>query len=373
MLGSGIFEILLIVEGKGKESGLVSAATDLTKAVLLVTLAVFTKSIYMLFMGLAIISFIRFCVFIYYVTRKYKLSLKSIDLKYFKHQLTYSYPLSLSAISETIGTRLDQFYLSYFTSPSAFAVYSVGNFRIRILTLVFNSIRNLIVPRIVEYNRDRLKQEIISLWHKAIKTLALLGVPAMIFSLIMSKEIITFLFTDDYLESVPIFIIILFILPAQIASPSTILRAFGDTKFIFKANLVALFASIVLGFVLIKYFNIIGGAVSVVLVFNIGIWLQFRKGRELLDISYAEYYPWKILGKIIISGLLPGILIFFVKDIFLHKFISILVSFLIYCACYVFLINFLKVFVLKEEYLVRKTISIIKEFLSKLKALLIKN
>jgi len=365
MLGSCFFEPLLITEGRGKEASYIYAGTDLLRVILLIVFALLTKNLYVVIWGLPFVSFVKFSLFSIYLNKKYKISLRKIELKYLKEQLNYSYPFGLAQIVGNVGRRLDQYYLSYFLTPSAFAIYSVGRFRIPFLNLVFTSIGNLILPRIVDYQKVGSKQKIISLWHKAIKNLALVGLPCMIFCLIMSKEIITFLYTKNYSESVPIFMIFLFFIPAQITSWGTILRAYGATKFIFKANLVAFLASVTSGYLLIKYFGTIGGALSALLVFYINVWLQVNKGKELLKVSLFEYYPWKIIAKIATVSLLSGIPIFFLKDIFRQKFISILISFFIYSSFYIFLINSLKLFVLKEEEIVIKNFQRLKNLYKK--------
>jgi len=258
--------------------------------------------------------------------------------------------------------KLDQYYLSYFLTPSSFAIYSVGHFRIPFLNLIFTSIGNLILPKIVNYQKSGQIQKVVILWHKAIKNLALIGFPCMIFSMIMSREIITVLYTESYLESVPVFIIFLFLIPAQITSWGTILRAFGETRFIFKANFIAFLTSIVSGYFLIKLYGVIGGAISAVLVFHIIVWLQVKKGLELLGVSFSKYYPWKDIGKIVVLSIISGILIFFFKIIFpFQSIITLGISFFIYVGSYIFLISIFKLFVLRREELIRRNFKIIKK------------
>src|SRR5262249_37112460 len=149
--------------------------------------------------------------------------------------------------------------------PATFAIYAVGCFQLPLLSMLAASFANALNPELAKHKELNDHQAIISLWTDVIRKLAFFFAPAFALLLVLRREFITLLFTENYAASVPIFAINLFSMLLGIAVHLHILRLFDQLKFfrlklylaLIPVTLVALYAGLRAG-------GMIGVAVAVV-------------------------------------------------------------------------------------------------------------
>ena len=144
-----------------------------------------------------------------------------------------------------------------------------------------------------------------------------------------AEQIICFIFTDKYLEAVPLFQIYIFSFIINMLGAGTILRAMGKTKYTFRAQLLACTLTIPITYFLIKTYGMNGalaGAIMGILVPKI---FQIYFEINILKCTILTYFPWKNFVKILFicgSCLIP--FVFIQKYLIVNVFLAMILSFI---------------------------------------------
>jgi len=245
----------------------------------------------------------------------------------------------MSKFTGEIGNRIDKLIFAHFFSKQDFAMYSVASFRIPFVNLLFPSISNVIVPQISlmanekNYNGARL------LWHKMINIFSLITIPFLVFSFFTARELITLLYTSQYIEAVPIYQLILLTFIIQIFARGTIITAFGKTSYFLKIQLISTICGIIMGLLLIKNFGMAGAAITYVVTFYLSGIMQIYSSKRILGVSFKDWLPWESLLKIFSLSILASIIIVLVKQVIGNNLLILLCSGILYFLVIVLLFN----------------------------------
>ena len=102
--------------------------------------------------------------------------------------------------------------------------------------------------------------------------------------------------------------ILLILVLFHIFNPSTILRAFKNTKIIFSSHLISMIVAVILSILLIKSFGMIGGAVGFVIAGLTRTSIQMVYVKKTLHLTLYEFLPWKKIFGITLLSLLCSII-----------------------------------------------------------------
>lgn len=305
---------IFVIEGKSKYAMYYYIISSIirTSSILIVVLIYqnVLSLIYVLFMN----SLLNTILFISYLVEKYKISFSSFDFSILKNQIKYTYPVSLSGIASNLGNRVDKLILTAFLPPASYAIYRVGNFNIPLLSMAYTSIGNVMLPRMSEYSKtENGNQKAINLWHSYIEKNVILGIPIIIFFWFVAPEFITLLFGNEYLDSANVFRIYIFTMFIHMLGFGYLLRAFGFTKPILRASILKVVLAIVLGFILIKDFGIIGAAVAYLIAYSSNGILQIYFTKSYFKLNLANLLPWKMITNILLISTFLIIFLFPIK------------------------------------------------------------
>jgi O-antigen/teichoic acid export membrane protein len=326
------FENVLILEKRKRQLLIYVIMDRLTYVVFIILAAIIYRTVEKILWSLSIYGAGKFLFVLIYLKINYKfpVSIRKISLGQLKEQLIFSVYQGTGKIVGEIGRKIDKFYLSYFLSPVSFAIYSVGNFTLPIVDIMYNSVAATALPRISAYYKKMKYKEAKELWHKIIVYYSLITIPLVAYCWSMAEEIITILFTDKYIDSVIIFRLLLLVYLARILSRGTIVRASNNTKYAFHGNILSLLTGAVLGYFLIKSYGTAGAACSAIVAFFSNALYQVYKSKTILLLSYREWLPWKKIGIICLVSLSMLIIVPGLKKIITSDLFTILASGSIY-------------------------------------------
>jgi len=178
---SFILEYIFILEKKSK---LVFSYVILDQTIrislILISLMIF-RTVNAIIWALVIFSAIRTFVLYAYLRMNYKVPIRNWDKHYFFSQITYAFPMGMGKIIGEVGRIFDKFILSAFLSSSDFAVYSIANFRIPFINILYTSIGNVVLPQVSKCSEKNNFQEAKRLWHKMIVGYSLVTIPMIFF------------------------------------------------------------------------------------------------------------------------------------------------------------------------------------------------
>lgn len=314
MLNSVILNSIFILEKKSKIVIVYEILNQTVRAFLLVGSSLVFRNIYITIWSLSGFAFLRSLFLFIYINKNYNISFLKIDLPFLKSQIKYCLPIGASRFLGEIGGKFDKYLLSAFLTPADYAVYAIANLKIPLIRLLYTSIGNVVVPKMTDYSHSNMIQKTKELWHKMIIKYAAVTIPAVIFLYYLADDIIVFLFTKDYIASVIIFKIFLLIYMKQMINPSVILRACNQPGAIFSSHLISMFVTVFFGYILIRNYGMLGGAISVVIANYTRLVIRLVKVKEILQLQIPDLLPWRDLIRILFYSMLSGAVVFFVSS-----------------------------------------------------------
>ena len=350
-------QIIFVVEGKAKLAMLFEIINQAVRVACLLIAIIIFDSVNAALWGLVMHGFIGSLLLLIYLSKSYKISLLQVKKLNIINQLKYTFPMGLGTVVGIIGEQADKIILAALFTASDFAIYSIGNFRIPMIAMLYTSIGNVILPKLSFYSTSKENnQKALALWKKMVVKNAAVTIPTITFCLLLANPIITFLFGEQYIDSVNVFRITILIFLAQMLGHGYIVRGYSETKIIFIANLTKMLFSILVGYILIEQFGIIGAALSFVISFSINAGMQLVKGKQILGAKWRDFFPWKDLFIISALSIAASPLLFLLSQTGMHKAILIAAASSIYFLT-------ISILLLKYKYYTLPSTATIKKYL----------
>jgi len=292
-----------------------------------------------IFTGMAVVLAIRILVMYVFVLRLPGSIHPLLTIKGMTEQLKFSFPVGCGRMVSSINAKVDQVMISSWYNPEIFAIYGRGAFNVPVFPIVTRNVSNVILPKLVELGKANNRKDFLYLWHESIKKISLITLPVCVFCFLFGKELFTVLFTEAYLDSVPIFLIYLCVVPLETALYGHVHQAFGRTKHIFIANGLAFPLTIVLMFVFHWIFGFIGPALAMVVTKTITIGYHWRIIKDYLSVPFVRVFPLLYQGKILGISMIAGALIFPIKWMSVPIFVTLSASACLFGLSYLWLVN----------------------------------
>jgi len=256
--------------------------------------------------GLLVFSFAQLFIVAYLMFRPFGLRLGGWEFGLLAKQFRYAFPIGIASIVGTLTKQLDKLVISSFFVASQYAVYSNGAIEIPLIGIITGSVTAVLMPEFVRLNTDGKSDGLVALWHSAIRKVALIILPVMIFLLIYAPEFLTLLFSSKYAESATIFRVYLLALPNRVTTFGTILLSIGLSRLVMRYSLYALVLNVGLNYLLVKTVGFIGPVIGTVIAIYFIAYLQLRKITSVMNSSLRAIFPWHILGKTMGVALVAG-------------------------------------------------------------------
>jgi len=237
-----------------------------------------------------------------------------VDLGLMKQQLVYSLPFGLALILNLISNKFDKFFINQYITPEEFAIYSIAFLSIPVLKQFYRSVNNVVVPEISIYMKNNKIIEATKLWQKTVDKISGITIPAVILFWILAKEIITILYTVEYVEAANYYRIFILMFFVSMFSQEIILRGSHKTKYILVSNIIGAIITIVVGFFIIQRMGLYGAIITALVGTVTPMIISLNFERRIMNLKIHNWVNWKKMGLNFFSSLLVGLPIFFFKD-----------------------------------------------------------
>ena len=226
------------------------------------------------------------------VLREHGLHVSREDLK---RQLAYAIPFGLAFAIIIPQQQFHQYFVAASVGAAMFAVYNVGCFNLPIVDMLYTPVSEILQLGIAEHDRDGDREAPARLFREAVARLAFVFIPMMALLYVCGPTLLTFLYTDQYRESVPIFRLAILSIPLAALPLDGVMRARAQNRFVLCVSVVKLAMTVplvVAGFHLYGLRGAMGGWVAAEAVTR-GI-LLLRAG-QLLG-GMRRLLPWRTLS-----------------------------------------------------------------------------
>lgn len=235
---------------------------------------------------------------------------------FLKEQSLYAIPLGLTTIIQTINLYIDNLFVSNMYNSFNYAIYSVASTEIPFISIITVSLATVALPEMSRaFNTDKNLKKVFSIWNQ----ITIVGVAVIfpVFAVLMffNKGYIEFIFSEKYIKATPIFVVYLFRLPLSCTIFSNILIILGRQKDLLLNIVIGSITNIILNFILIRYFGMIGAAVSTVIMHSLLIFMQVYQISKYSKYKISKIIDFKRIVTILIISMLITSVLYFVSRI----------------------------------------------------------
>ncbi len=207
-------------------------------------------------------------------------------------------PLMLSAITVILYLKIDQLIIGYLLDNESVGVYAAASRITEMFYAVPVLISSVYYPRIVEMRKDVKKRKMVLRQFYFIIITLTSGLT--FFVILSSKYIIEFLFGTEFSKASEVLVVyswsILFM--ALLVSSSKYLLSIDRNDIIFKRSVMGLLSNVILNFVLIPRYGILGAAWSTLISYSIAAYFSnvfFKVLRPvMLEQALSVFYFLKL-------------------------------------------------------------------------------
>lgn len=237
-------------------------------------------------------------------------------------------PFIIVTIFTTIIANADIFMLGIWKNATEIGLYTSVQRLQQFALIIPSMIATATFPFMAQLAKNSIEQFKISL-EKTITTVMAIGIPIALMGILLSDQIVPFVFGAGYLGAVPVLSILMSIIfvyfPLLILSNAVF--AFDKQKYLAIAYAIGVTLNIVLNIILIPKYGAIGAAIAI-LVSNIAI--TFFLWQKMKKITGFEIFPK--LYKIFLSSVFMIFIILMIKYLGINIIINLILSSLIYTA-----------------------------------------
>jgi O-antigen/teichoic acid export membrane protein len=256
-----------------------------------------------------------------------------------KGQIKYTLPIGLSMNVMEMSRYVDKIVVSNQSTPDSYALYARGAMEIPVISIIANTLDNLLMPSFVQAYKDKKVDEIIVIWHASIRLMAAFIYPCCLFLICSAPLLIPAIFSEKYIGSVIIFQIYTLGLLSRISTFDIIMRAIGRTKEIFWITLMTVVTNLVLTLLFMKIWGLLGAPIATVLTLLFMRLCYLKAITSFFNITINEVFPWGSILKSLIIACLSSIPVLILYQFTFNVWLHLLIMGVTYSVCYLTLLK----------------------------------
>jgi O-antigen/teichoic acid export membrane protein len=259
-----------------------------------------------------------------------------------RQMVSFAAPLQLSMIIAALNTRAGAIFVAKHGGPTALAEFSIGTYLEPIVSVLRNSLSEVLLPDLVR-GRAKGEGDPIALWKRATVVFMLLMVPVAILIARHAESIVLLLFSADYLNAVPVMQVFTIFLLRECFDFGVLLRAANRTMAFFHNSALSLAINGLGLLLLVPTFGIVGAAAALVLM---RIWEGFFLGSrvaKIYSLRARDLLPWPQIGRVSLAAGLATLVLAIPTPEGLWRWPFVLGSSALFCAVFWGLLLLLRV------------------------------
>jgi O-antigen/teichoic acid export membrane protein len=305
LVASSFVEYVAIANGDVRLAAALVVAIQLSRMLFLIGAAVLVGSLTSLLIAAVLHGAVQMGITLWYLTRRFPRFWRRWSWDLMRAQLAYAIPLGGAGLLAIAQEDLHHYVVSNRFDAAAYAVYAVGCMQIPLLLVFRDSVGTVMIARVAALRQAGATREIVNLTARMLRKLAVILFPLYFLLLVTGRELITVLFTAEYIQSWPIFAINLTLIPSLFLATAydPILRAYPEHfAFLLKARavlVVVLFGGL---WWATGRFGLLGAISAVVSVSMLERVIVGIKVTRILRLGAADWVLLKDVGWILVSA-----------------------------------------------------------------------
>ena len=305
---SQTLEIVPIANGETKLASAMIISVQLTRTAIYVAAVLAFGTVRAMIWAAVVQGSLQVGVLWWYLRSRFGHFWRHADWDLLRRQLAYAIPLGLAGILFTAQTDLHSYFVANRLGKVASGIYGIGTLQLPLMGMLMEATNAVVIPRVALLQQQNDTREIIELMARAMRKLAAVYFPVYGVLIVVAQEFIRFLFTQNYLASVPVFRINLTMLLLGIMLPDALFRAYVEQRFFLIRLRVILFVLLTVGlWIGTTRFGMVG-AISVVVLIGVAerVVVAIRFGR-ILGVRRKDMVLLKDVGKLALAAAAAGL------------------------------------------------------------------
>jgi O-antigen/teichoic acid export membrane protein len=294
-MASAVLEIVMTSRKRFLLTASAYALSDMMKGLFLIIPALLTRRLEWLLIGAVLFASIRLVATLLYLGREFRGGI-FFHGGALKNQLGYALPFAASGFLTYFAGQYHNYAVSYYFDAATFAIYAVGCLQIPLVELVHGPVGNVMMVRMTEEIHSGRGESVLPIWNDTARKMALIFFPLLGLLLVSARELIVLMFTENYLASVPIFMIWSVTVLLPVLQTDGALRVYAQTRFLLVVCAVELVVTVTMINWFLSSFHLAGAAlITVFAAFAAKLVALFRL-KQVMQTGLADLLPWKSLA-----------------------------------------------------------------------------
>jgi putative peptidoglycan lipid II flippase len=179
----------------------------------------------------------------------------------------FAIPMGATEAIGLLNQQLDRWLVLLALPAARFAEYQVGAWQVPIIGTIAYSVGAAYTPKLVQHFQGKDPYGALAVWQKSIDKVSLIVLPVTMALVVGAEELVTLLFTKDYVEAAAVFRFYSVLTFLRVASYGNVIVAAGRPTFAVRAAGLGLFYNALLGIPLVLWLGFIGPAVAAACAF----------------------------------------------------------------------------------------------------------
>ncbi len=278
--------------------GLADLLAGLLNLALVIALVVFLKLGFRGLIAAKVLSSVLSCVYLYFsIPVRNRLQL---DLEKLKEMLVFGTPLQINDVLTLVFRRVDSLVIGVLLGPTEIAYYEIARKIPDNLMTLYDAFRSVYFPLVSGMFAQEDRDKVARVLNNSTRLISFVTAAGALVALLFSHDIIVLLFSDKYLASVPVFVVLMISLNLSLIG-STLgisLVAVGDSDKPAIINIAHTAVSLLGTLALVPSLGILGAAITSVVGSAATNPINFYFLRKRLPQIRADKYMKPILAAV---------------------------------------------------------------------------
>ncbi len=323
---SSVLEIVLIARQRARQAAIVYCVSDFGMATLVLGMVLAGGGVAGILEAVAFVQGMRTIALVLYARRIGLLSFRRLSWQPFTRQWNYAIPFWAGHIVELLAVAAPQYYVSGRYDTRTYAVYAVGSMSVPFVDVIYASVVSIVVVQLTRLAQAGARNQVRDTLGDGIRLVAVFCLPLFVLLELIAGEVITLLYTDRFLDAVPVFRVSLLALPLVATQLEYVPRAYGDTRFLFLMCAIRGGSCVAFLAVLPQTFGLWGAPLAYVLALVASHMVLLVRVSRLSGLRYADVYPLRVLRGVLAASLVSAIPVLLLKATGLLAFWPILAA-----------------------------------------------
>ncbi|MDC8772075.1 lipopolysaccharide biosynthesis protein [Roseateles albus] len=244
------------------------------------------------FWALVLTAAAKACLLLYYTQSQHSV-LQAMPLRAdLVEQWRRALPLGISGLLFGLRRQVDQWIVAAMFSVTLFASFSLAAVFGPLVFMARRAVSGVLLPTMSRLHTAGDIDALIETNHRANLAVAFIAFPVLAFIWCFGEPIYTLIYTDIYLDAVPVMRVLTIVWLVQVVDMNGLVLLFNKNGYVARINLPLLVLSAVLSAAGGLMFGIIGAAFGTVVSIVVERWLIVRCLASHLGISALAMQPW---------------------------------------------------------------------------------